>query len=226
MPTKTPERVKSLRTQLAEKAAQIEGLSSAWKDETGNGHYVISTEQKADYQKAVTDAQEIRELLATEEKAAGIFAYLEQPDGPSVGGTTAVQAQANGLDIKSLGEAWIGSDEYKRMAESGFRNLGEVFEIKAGLPAIARAAQLAEVKDVFSAMGGTIPNIPVIGRAQDLGWTERMLRPGRVRDLFAAERTDAAVLYGIRETGFTNRAATVPERTASDGSAATGGKSA
>jgi HK97 family phage major capsid protein len=75
---------------------------------------------------------------------------------------------------------------------------------------------------VFSALGGTIA-IPALGRAQDLGLTERTLRPGRVRDLFPSERTSAPILYGIRETGYTNRAKVVPERTSAAGGAATGG---
>jgi HK97 family phage major capsid protein len=71
-------------------------------------------------------------------------------------------------------------------------------------------------------MAGTI-SIPSLGTPQNLGLTPRTLRPGRVRDLFPSESTTANLLYGIRETGFTNRAAVVPERTAADGSAATGG---
>jgi HK97 family phage major capsid protein len=51
-----------------------------------------------------------------------------------------------------------------------------------------------------------------------------MLRPGRIRDLFPVETTTANQLWGIRETGFTNRAAAVPERRAADGtSPPTGG---
>ena len=77
-------------------------------------------------------------------------------------------------------------------------------------------ASALDTKDVYSAMGGTI-TVPTIGQAQNLGWTERMLRPGRVRDLFPSETTNATLLYGVRETGFINRAATVAERTKSDG---------
>jgi HK97 family phage major capsid protein len=72
-------------------------------------------------------------------------------------------------------------------------------------------------------MAGTIP-INALGTPQNLGLTPRMLRPGRVRDLFPAETTSANLLYGIRESGFTNNAAIVSERRAADGtSVPTGG---
>lgn len=224
MSTKAPSRVKELRTALQTKADLIEGMAASWVDETGKGEFVLSTKQNEDYKKAVNDAQEIRELLSTEEKAAGIFAYLDRAEGTPVAAQDAQQSATIGMQAKSLGESWLSGDAYRSMKESGFRNLTEAHTVNQGLPAVARAAVTAEVKDVYSAMGGNI-EIPTLGTAQSLGWTERMLRPGRVRDLFPSERTTAAMLYGIRESGFTNGAATVPERTAADGGPATGGPS-
>jgi Phage capsid family len=217
-PTATDDsRIKELKGHLRDKGEEIRNLADSWKDETGDGKFVVSTKQHQDYIKAVNEAEEIKSLIATEEKAKGIFEFLDAPDGTSAAGDDAADSR-RGPEIKSLGNEWLGSEAYQEMKESNFRRLPEPFQVERGLPDLSMAA----VKDVYSAMGGSV-EIPALGRAQDLGLTERTLRPGRVRDLFPAERTQAAMLYGIRETGYVNRAAVVPERTAADGSAATGG---
>jgi HK97 family phage major capsid protein len=216
MQTTDKGRVRELTSALEEKSAEIENLSGAWKTE-GKG-IVVSPEQHKDYLKAIAEAEEIKALIEAEEKADNIRRFLD--GDPSVAGPAAGAAAADGqrqqFEAKSLGQTWLDSDAYTEMKASGFRQFGQTFSIEQSIHA------LPEVKDVYSAMGGTI-TIPTIGSAQALGFTERTLRPGRVRDLFPAERTTASMLYGIRETGYTNRARVVPERTAADGTAATGG---
>jgi HK97 family phage major capsid protein len=218
MTVKTPERIKSLRQQLEVKVADIEGMANSWKDETGKGHFVLSPEEKTRYTKVVNDAQEIRDLIALEEKAHGLVEWANSEQGPSVGGWDAGAAQRAGIQVKSLGQSWIESDAYREMKASQFRQFGGMFTVEQSLPRLARAA---EVKDIFTGSAGTI-TIPGFGQPQSVGITERQLRPGRVRDLFPVETTSANMLYGIRETGWINRAAAVAERTAADGSAATG----
>lgn len=209
-------RITELKSALASKGEEINGLANSWKDETGKGHLVLSPEQHATYVKSVNEAQQIRDLIAAEEKAAGIFEYLNAPDGTPAAGADAAEGRRT-AEVKTLSAEWLSSETYEEMKSSGFRR-GGTFSIERGIPDLAYAA----AKDVYSAMGGTV-TIPTIGTGQNLGWTERMLRPGRVRDLFPAERTNAPMLYGIRETGYTNRAGVVPERTAANGGPATGG---
>ena len=134
--------------------------------------------------------------------------------GSNPGAETANDAKRQ-LMGKGLGDSWLSSQNYQEMKSSEFRRFGDVFTLDAGLRDLALRA---EAKDVYSAMGGDI-SIPTLGTAQRLPFTERTLRPGRVRDLFPAERTTASILYGIRETGYINRARVVPERTAADGTA-------
>lgn len=210
-------RVVELKTALKTQADEVTRLANTWRDETGKGQFVLSTEQHKDYLSAVQKADEIRQLIAAEEKAAGIFEYLDAPDGTPAAGAEAAAVQRGG-QVKSVGEEFMGSDLFMEAKSQDFQR-GMTFKMSRGIPDLARASQ---VKDVYSAMGGDV-SIPSLGQAQALGFTERTLRPGRVRDLFPAERTQAAMLYGIRETGYTNRARTVPERTAADGTAATGG---
>jgi Phage capsid family len=210
-------RLATLGTALKEKVAEIDGLSTSWTME--GDKFVITTEQKSAYLEAVKEADEIKGLIEAEERADIVRGFLDGTRGVPVAAEQAAELQREQvLALKSLGELWLESDAYREMKSSGFRNFGQTFTLERGISTLRPQA-----KDVYSAMGGNI-SIPVLGSAQNLGWTDRMLRPGRVRDLFPAEATTASILYGIRETGFTNRARVVPERTAADGtSAATGG---
>lgn len=220
MTTKTPSRVTELQNVLQQKKSLIEGMAASWKTE-GEGQFVLSTEDYAKYQKEVNEAQQVKNLLALEQTAAGIFDFMEMPAGGTVGGDDARAVQRGQHARKSLAASFLGSDEYKSMQAGRFQpNVLGGLAVEQG---IYDLASLTDAKDIYSSMGGTIPNIPTLGTAQNLGLTERTLRQGRVRDLFPAERTNAAMLYGIRETGFTNRAAVVRQRTAADGSAPTGG---
>jgi hypothetical protein len=154
MTTKTPSRVAELRTALQTKADEIQNLSAAWKDETGKGHFVISTEQKSAYDRVVNEAQEIRDLLSTEEKAAGIFAYLNESPSTPVSGTDATAAHRFAGQVKSLGQAWLASDAYQEMKAAQFRRLGEGFTLEQSL--LTLPSMPREAKDVYSAMGGNV----------------------------------------------------------------------
>lgn len=210
------DRVTELKSVLNQKATEIKGMADSWKDETGRGQFVLSPTEHQKYVAAVKEAEQIKGLIATEESAKGIFEYLDAPSGTPAAGADAARGQR--AEVKTIGRQFMESQGWQEMKANGFRT-GGTFKTETGLPDLANAS----AKDVYSAMGGNI-EIPVLGRAQDVGWTDRTLRPGRVRDLFPAERTQAAMLYGIRETGYTNRARTVPERTAANGtSPATGG---
>lgn len=213
--TDAQQRVKHLKTVLAEKGQEIKNLTNSWKDETGNGHLVLSTQQHANYVSAVNEAKQIRETIAATEAEAGIFEYLDAPDGTPVAGRD--QARSQRPQMKTASQEFLESKAYGEMKAAGFSIGGRI-----SMDRSIEDFTVMQGKDVYSAMGGTV-EVPVIGSAQSLGWTDRTLRPGRVRDLFPSERTSAAMLYGIRETGYTNRASVVPQRTAANGGPATGG---
>lgn len=221
MPTKTDQgRLKELRNALQTKAAEIDEIGNAFKIDEG-GNVEVPTDKAQAYIKAVEQCEEIKNLIVMERKKGGFQEFLGQLDQPEGTPTAATEAAAeaagrSGPQGKSLGDRWLDSPSYREMKESSFNRLGQLAEFDHSL----------EQKDIYSNMAGTIPNINALGRPQDLGLQPRVLRPGRIRDLFPAEETTANVLYGIRETGFTNNAAVVPERRAADGtSAPTGGAS-
>lgn len=218
--TETKDRLKELRQAYKTKTAEMDRLSGTWTvDDDGN--VSMSTEQHSAYAKVVNDAEEIKSLILLEEKAYGLHEFgTEAPRGAvPVSAADAAQAARAGIQVKSLYDELKDSDSWKALEAKGFK--GDPYAMASfdfGL------SSLLEVKDVHSAMAGTIP-INALGHPENLGLTRRVLRPGRVRDLFPKATTTANLLYGIRETGFVNRAAVVPERTAADGGPATGGPS-
>ncbi|MGW0757165.1 phage major capsid protein [Streptomyces sp. NPDC002814] len=199
--------IRSLKTQLAEKSAEAERIAGTFKEE--NGAFVVSTEQRNAYVKVVKDAQEIKGLLDAAQGADNLTGYLDAPEGSSAAGQFYGSASAAGPEVKSLGDYFVESDAFQRARSSEFR---ERPFIRAEI----------EGKSIFSLSAGT-HTVQALGSAQDLGITEAQRRKWHIRDLFPKAKTKSAVLIGIRETGWVNNAAQVPERRAADGvSAPTG----
>lgn len=205
MPDKS--RLKSLQEQLQVKSAEAERISQTFKVEDGGG-FVVSTEQANAFKKVSAEAQEIKSLIDAEQGLVQVKQYLNEPDAPPAAGLH--YGQQPGIEEKSFGDLFVESEAYRRAAEDGFR----------GSPYL-RADM--EGKSIFSLSAGTVTH-QTLGSAQNLGIAERAYRKWHIRDLFPKSSTKNAVLYGARETGWTNAARQVKERYAADGvSPATGG---
>ncbi|WP_371605085.1 phage major capsid protein (plasmid) [Streptomyces sp. NBC_01220] len=198
-------RIKELQKQLQVKSAEAEKISQAFKVEDGN--FVVSTEQATAFRKVSTEAQEIKSLIDAEQGLVEIKQYLDAPDTQPAAASH--YGQAAGLEQKSLGDMFIESDAFKRATSAGFDDRPYI-----------RAAM--EGKSIFSLSAGTVTH-QTLGSVQNLGIAERAYRKWHIRDLFPKSSTKQAVLYGARETGWTNNARQVKERYAADGtSPATG----
>ncbi|MFI8265280.1 phage major capsid protein [Streptomyces sp. NPDC085665] len=198
--------LKSLQTQLNEKSAEADRIAGTFKEE--NGSFVVSTDQRNAYVKVVREAQEIKGLIEAATDADHIGQYLKEPDSPSAAGQH-YSTRGNDMEAKSLGDLFVESDAFRRAAAADFR---ERPYIRAEI----------EGKSIFSLSAGTHTH-QALGSAQDLGITDAQRRKWHIRDLFPSAKTKSAVLLGIRETGWVNNAAQVPERRAADGvSAPTG----
>ncbi|MDI3407674.1 phage major capsid protein [Streptomyces cavernicola] len=203
--------INSLKTQLAEKSAEAERISQTFKVED-NGGFVVSTEQAAAFKKVSADAMELKQLIADTEGMGQVKQYLAEPDSVPAAGQHYGQKQQGPMEGKSLGDLFVESDAYKHAAQAGFRDRPYV-----------RAEM--EGKSIFSLSAGTVTH-QALGSAQNLGIAERAYRKWHIRDLFPKSSTKNSVLYGVRETGWTNSAAQVKERYAADGvSPATGAES-
>ncbi|MYW67147.1 phage major capsid protein [Streptomyces sp. SID8379] len=200
--------IKGLKAQLAEKSAEAERISQTFKVED-NGGFVVSTEQANAFKKVSADAMELKQLIADAEGMHEVKQYLDAPDATPAAGQHYGQQPQQFTEGKSLGDMFVESDAFKRASEGGFRDRPYV-----------RAEM--EGKSIFSLSAGSVTH-QTLGSAQNLGISEREFRKFHVRDLFPKSSTKQAVLYGARETGWTNNAKQVKERYAADGtSPATG----
>jgi hypothetical protein len=184
---------------LTEKKALVDGIASEFKVDEKN-RFDISTKQFKDYRDAVAEVKELKGLLDDMDTVANVDKYLNEPE-------TVPEAARDvaGPEFKSLGDMFINSSEYKQFASSGVEYQGN------------RMRAEMEGKSVYNLAAGT-HTIPALGATESLGIAEAARRKWHVRDLFPKSSTKAAVLYGVRETGFTNNAAILKQRSA-DGTA-------
>ncbi|GAA4209291.1 hypothetical protein GCM10022252_75570 [Streptosporangium oxazolinicum] len=218
MPTVTDinKRINEYTTQLQVKTARLNDLSNSIPDETGRGHLVVSKEQGDDYRKTLAEAKELKQLIEDTKAHLDIEQFLDAPDSVPYAARDAAMT-ASGTQYKSLSEAFFASEAWGEMKEGNFRQLGGVADFEQGLFSFER-------KDIFSLSAGQ-HTTTAFGNAENVGLAERQRRPGRVRDLFPAESTQANILYGIRQVGFTNNAKIVPEREQPNGGPALGNNS-
>ncbi|MFI6142458.1 phage major capsid protein [Streptomyces griseus] len=202
-------RLKELQGHLEQKANEAERISQAFTVEE-NGGFVVSTEKANAFRKVSAEAMEIKALIDAEQGLAAIQDYLREPEGKPAAAIH--HGQRPTMEEKSLGDLFVESDDFKRGAKNEFRDRPHV---RADI----------EGKSIFSLSAGTVTH-QTLGSAQNLGIAERAYRKWHIRDLFPKSTTKQAVLYGARETGWTNNARQVKERYAADGtSPATGAES-
>lgn len=219
MPTLQDE-IKDLTKALKEKKAEVTAITDTF--EVKDGRVQINQSQAKAYQDKQTQASDILALLQAKQAEAGMTAWLDAPAGLSA----SAQANAAGYAAVAagLGAQVVTSQVWQEFKSRGYRGR-MVFE-QDGLSMFTKGIDAAggvEVKDVYSAMAGNV-SLQALGHADQRPLVERLPRLMHVRDIFPPESTTAAMLWGIRQTGFTNNAATVRERYAADGtSAPTGG---
>jgi HK97 family phage major capsid protein len=195
--------VKSLRKTLEAKTARIQEISDAFKmDDAGNVE--VTTEMATEFKSAVNDARELRGMLEAAQGLTELREWMDQAP-PSVAAAHAADAQRGQTERKTLGDVFIESKSFqeRRSDTKPFIRLDV-------------DSSIHEMKDIYGGSqtptGGSLP-IPGLGGVQNIGITEQRLRRKHVRDLFPHATTTASVLYGVRETGFTNNAAQVSVRT-------------
>lgn len=242
MSTETKDRIKSLNEALQEKRAAIGRFTSPDGPIKVDGSNVsVSPDDVTALRKLVGEAEEIKSLIATLESADGIGAFLDGAPGSgggAAGEEAAQEYQRKSLEDaararrKTLGEMFTESKQFGKYNEDGRPAAGmSAFEL--ALPNIGRfwlprgqveakaLLDALERKDIYTAAGGTFTN-NAFGSVQNDGLIIPAYRTQRVRDLFPTATTTANMIEFVRRTGYTNNARVVAERTAPDGSAATG----
>lgn len=148
-------------------------------------------------------------------------------DGSSAA-STAMQmaAQMQNPQIKSLGDAFTSSDEFKSLLKSGRLTMDTPFEMQAH--DVSQYGTYGQ-KDVYSGMSGAQHTINHgFGRIQFDPMIPRPQRPTRVRDLFPVATTNANLIdyfrvLGFAENGGDGNAGMVRDRAAADGTSAPAG---
>lgn len=221
----------SLEYELKKRTDIMDGISSEFVVEGVN--VGVSPEQKNNYRVALVEAEEIRENIDLIKRGKEVKDWQSAPAGGGASTAIAAQLAAAGFDLgggsdrelKTLGEMFTDSPEFKDMIESKSYKMDSPFMIER-----ADVGSINEFKDVFTANVGVGP-ITKFGRTQRDPVVPRAQRGTRVRDLFPAASTDSNLIEYFRVIGFgTDRldhssgARPVRERAAADGvSAPTGG---
>lgn len=202
-------RLSELQGALRTKMADNKTIADSFKIE--DGIVVVTPEQKSAFDRNMADIREIKGLIDGLEQMKTVEQWGTESKG-SVAGTFDAGSQHRPVEAKSLGQMFLESPEFKSL--NGGRN-------GANMPSPFVLNSSINVKDVYSAMPSGTPGS--FGTIQRDPMVTQPTRTKRVRDLFPARTTTAAVIEYFRMLGFTtpgssavNNAGSVAER---DGSA-------
>ena len=194
-------RMRELQSALRQKMADNKAIADAFTIE--NGTVQVSTDQKAAFDRNMADIKQIKSMIESLEGMKSVSEWANTPQGESV----AAAAAAAGVNLagrygsKSLGQLFLDSAEFKSLqgGKNG-ANMPSPFMVNVGN--VAGWGQ----KDVYTALPTTdVTRISI----DNFGTVERdamvipPMRTRRVRDLFPARTTTAAVIEYFRQIGFT-----------------------
>jgi HK97 family phage major capsid protein len=217
-------RLNELQGALRQKMADNKAIADSFRVEDGT--VVVTPEQKTAFDKNMSDIKEIKSLIDGMQAMDSVESWSSQPTETVAGSFAAASAdiaQLSSREIKSIGEMFLESAEFKSLANGrNGANMVAPWQVKASFTGGI------QVKDVYSA----IPNTDVansrlgsFGTVQRDAMVTQPMRTKRVRDLFPVRTTTAAVIEYFRQLGFTtpiqggygfaagvNSASTVAER--------------
>lgn len=195
-------RLRELQTALRTKMADNKAIADSFKIE--NGTVIVSSEQKAAFDSNMRDIKEIKSLIEGLTSLNEVSNWGSTPGFESVAAAAAAGA-VGGYGAKTLGQLFMESPEFKALNNGrNGANMPTPFTLQRGdLGGMG-------LKDMYSALPsgtpgsfGTIERDPIVVPP---------MRTRRVRDLFPARTTTAAVIEYFQMTGFTNNASSVAER--------------
>ena len=167
---------------------------------------VVGDEQRSAFNSNMAQIKELKGLIEDITTLRDVSAWSSEAEYKSVAAEVAagVEAEVAHYKAQSVGEAFVNSEEFKSLqgGKSG-ANMASPFITKS-----------LEQKDVYSGLPTGTPS--AFGAVERDGIIPIAQRRSRVRDLFPARTTSAAVIEYFRQTGFTNAADTVAERQGSN----------
>jgi len=194
-------RLTELQGAMRTKMAENKTIADNFKIEDGT--VVVSAEQKAAFDKNMSDIREIKGLVESLESMRDADKWASEPQDSvaqaSAYATSELQNALQQVRSKTIGESFLASAEFKSLLASG----------SANMPAPYKSSDYS-VKDLYSALPTGTPGS--FGTIQRDAMVIPPMRTKRVRDLFPSRTTTAAIIEYFRMTGFTNNAAAVAER--------------
>ena len=167
---------------------------------------VVGDEQRSAFNSNMAQIKELKGLIEDITTLRDVSAWSSEAEYKSVAAEVAagVEAEVAHYKAQSVGEAFVNSEEFKSLqgGKSG-ANMASPFVTKS-----------LEQKDIYSGLPTGTPS--AFGAVERDGIIPIAQRRSRVRDLFPARSTNAAVIEYFRQTGFTNAADTVAERSGSN----------
>ena len=196
-------RLNELKGALAGKMAEQQEIADSISLEGET--LVVTDEHRASFNENMTQIKDIKGLIEDMTTLRDVSAWSSEAEHASVAAEVAAGVEA---EVKahrsSLGEAFVSSEEFKSLqgGKAG-ANMSSPFVTKS-----------LEQKDIYSSMPTGTPGS--FGAVERDGIVPIAQRRSRVRDLFPSRTTNAAVIEYFRQTGFTNNADTVAERSGSN----------
>jgi HK97 family phage major capsid protein len=198
-------RLNELQSALRSKMSENKAIADSFQIE--NGTVVVSTAQKSAFDVNMKDIREIKSLIEGLEGMRDINAWGSAPQG-SVAGAAAAGGSYNNQNyqFKSIGDEFIQSAQFKSL--DGGKNGANMASPFITTKTLTNGNY--NVKDMYSALPSGTPGS--FGTIQRDPIVVPPMRTKRVRDLFPARTTTAAIIEYFRMTGFANNAAAVAQR--------------
>ena len=194
-------RLNELKSALTEKMSEQEQIADSMQFEGTT--LIADDEKKSAFQNNMTQIREIKGLIDDMTTLRDVSAWSSEAEYKSVAAEVAAGVEREVEARGSIGEQFLASDEFKSL--QGGRN-------GVNMPAPFEAKSL-HTKDLYSGLPSGTPS--QFGAVERDGIVPIAQRRSRVRDLFPARTTNAAVIEYFRQTGFTNAASVVPEYSSS-----------
>lgn len=195
-------RLNELKSALNVKMSEQQQIADSMQFEGAT--LIADDEKKSAFQNNMAQIREIKGLIDDITTLRDVSAWSSEAEYKSVAAEVAAGVEAEVRRQGSVGEEFLNSAEFKAL-QGG----------KAGvnMPAPFQAKSL-HTKDLYSGLPTGTPS--AFGAVERDGIVPIAQRRSRVRDLFPARTTNAAVIEYFRQTGFTNAASVVPEYSSSN----------
>jgi hypothetical protein len=195
--TKTDSRVVELKKILAGKVKDLQDFRDNGIKVDGQ-NVTVSGEDATKAATLWAECQQLESLIKMGDGGEKMAAWLNETEGSKSTALYAMnEALKDSMEGKSLGEAFIGSDEFKHFQKTGRSTMDEPFAVES-----YDIVRRSERKDVYSNLNPHNISLGIGTRPQFDALVPRGQRTARVRDLFPVATTNNNLIDFFRVLGF------------------------